>query len=95
MKALIHESFPSHDIFGEEGGMEPGRHPEETTSPKYLWVIDPIDGTKSFITGVTPLSTKCSQGCKVCIAQPCICSVTINRAGTGPASHLCLDPSHV
>ena len=53
MKALIHDSFPSHDIFGEETGMEPGKHPEENTDPKYLWVIDPIDGTKSFITGVT------------------------------------------
>ncbi|CAL5229561.1 g12913 [Coccomyxa viridis] len=51
MKALIHESFPSHDIFGEESGMEPGKQPEDNTDPKYLWVIDPIDGTKSFITG--------------------------------------------
>ena len=51
MKALIHESFPAHDIFGEESGMEPGKQPEESSSPKFLWVIDPIDGTKSFITG--------------------------------------------
>lgn len=56
MKALIHDSFPSHDIFGEETGMEPGKQPEENTDPKYLWVIDPIDGTKCFITGVTALN---------------------------------------
>ena len=53
MKAIIHENFPGHDIFGEEGGIEPGRQPGESDDPKYLWVIDPIDGTKSFITGKT------------------------------------------
>ena len=53
MKALIHDSFPSHDVFGEEGGLERGQQPEDSADPKYLWVIDPIDGTKSFITGVT------------------------------------------
>ena len=59
MKALILESFPSHDSFGEESGMEPGKQPEGNTDPKYLWVIDPIDGTKSFITGV-PAPMNCT-----------------------------------
>jgi len=40
----ILERFPSHGIFGEEYGRQDG------TSP-YTWIIDPIDGTKSFITG--------------------------------------------
>jgi myo-inositol-1(or 4)-monophosphatase len=38
---------PDHGIFGEEYGRE------HSASP-YTWVIDPIDGTKAFITG-TPL----------------------------------------
>ena len=62
MKALIHESFPAHDMFGEESGMEPGKQPEDNTDPKYLWVIDPIDGTKSFITGVAAPTEDCQAG---------------------------------
>ncbi len=35
-------------MFGEEEGMARGSG--EALSP-WLWVLDPIDGTKSFITG--------------------------------------------
>lgn len=46
LRSLIHERFPEHSIFGEEYGMEVG-----TTSDRdYLWILDPIDGTLSFIT---------------------------------------------
>jgi len=44
MRRLIKSSFPEHGIFGEEAGIEFG-------SSKYMWVLDPVDGTKSFITG--------------------------------------------
>ena len=44
MRALITEKFPDHGIFGEE-------HGQERIDEKYVWVLDPIDGTKSFITG--------------------------------------------
>ncbi len=37
---------PDHSIFGEEQGYLAGNG-----SSEWLWVIDPIDGTKSFITG--------------------------------------------
>jgi inositol-phosphate phosphatase/L-galactose 1-phosphate phosphatase/histidinol-phosphatase len=40
----IARHFPTHSIFGEEQGYS------DNDSP-YIWVIDPIDGTKSFITG--------------------------------------------
>ncbi|XP_020269573.1 bifunctional phosphatase IMPL2, chloroplastic-like [Asparagus officinalis] len=46
MVSIILEKFPSHAIFGEENGW---RCKEE--SADYVWVLDPIDGTKSFITG--------------------------------------------
>lgn len=45
MRRLINEHFPSHGIVGEEYGAE-------RADAEYVWVLDPIDGTKSFISGV-------------------------------------------
>jgi myo-inositol-1(or 4)-monophosphatase len=45
MRTLIKRSFPEHGIVGEEYG-------DENTKAEYVWVLDPIDGTKSFITGM-------------------------------------------
>ena len=53
MRQRIAERFPDHGIFGEEEGM---KQPQETDA-QYLWVLDPIDGTKSFITGISFSST--------------------------------------
>jgi myo-inositol-1(or 4)-monophosphatase len=44
MRAVLSERFPRHGILGEEFGTE---RPE---SP-LRWVLDPIDGTRAFITG--------------------------------------------
>lgn len=49
LRERISAQFPDDAILGEEFGEKAG------TSP-YRWVLDPIDGTKSFITGV-PLYT--------------------------------------
>ncbi|KAE8008549.1 hypothetical protein FH972_005049 [Carpinus fangiana] len=46
MVSIIVENFPSHAIYGEENGW---RCKEKFAD--YVWVLDPIDGTKSFITG--------------------------------------------
>ncbi|KAJ4827487.1 Bifunctional phosphatase IMPL2, chloroplastic [Turnera subulata] len=46
MVSLILEYFPSHAIYGEENGW---RCKEKSSD--FVWVLDPIDGTKSFITG--------------------------------------------
>ncbi|CAN6544018.1 unnamed protein product [Malus baccata var. baccata] len=46
MVSIILENLPSHAIFGEENGW---RCKEKFAD--YVWVLDPIDGTKSFITG--------------------------------------------
>ena len=51
MRAVITSRFPSHAIFGEEQGYSPGVASNNNTNAEYMWVIDPIDGTKSFITG--------------------------------------------
>jgi len=44
MRALIAQAFPDHGILGEE-------HGAERLDAEYVWVLDPIDGTKSFVTG--------------------------------------------
>jgi myo-inositol-1(or 4)-monophosphatase len=42
---LIKRTFPAHGIIGEEYG-------NERPDAEYIWVLDPIDGTKSFISGM-------------------------------------------
>ncbi|MDC6641787.1 inositol monophosphatase, partial [Leclercia adecarboxylata] len=50
MRRLIGESFPGHGIVGEEYGVE-------RADAEFVWVLDPIDGTKSFICGVPLFGT--------------------------------------
>ncbi len=45
MRAMIAKRFPEHGIVGEEFG-------NEREEAEWVWVLDPIDGTKAFITGV-------------------------------------------
>jgi histidinol phosphatase-like enzyme (inositol monophosphatase family) len=44
MRALIHRERPDDGVLGEERGLEAGRN-------GFRWVLDPIDGTRAFITG--------------------------------------------
>ncbi len=49
LRAGLSEIFPDHAIFGEEFGLtEPDG---DDGTPRYRWTIDPIDGTRAFITG--------------------------------------------
>merc|ERR1712072_1043710 len=51
MRKVIETAFPEHTIYGEEFGAHlPGRE-SGTEEANLVWVLDPIDGTKSFITG--------------------------------------------
>jgi inositol-phosphate phosphatase / L-galactose 1-phosphate phosphatase / histidinol-phosphatase len=50
MRRLIEIAFPQHGIFGEEFG-------KQNADADYVWVLDPIDGTKSFISGVPLFGT--------------------------------------
>lgn len=45
IRALITERFPEHGILGEE-------HGNQGLDREYVWVIDPIDGTRAFISGL-------------------------------------------
>ncbi len=50
MRTLIRETFPQHGIIGEEFS-------DEDADAAYVWVLDPIDGTKSFISGMPAWGT--------------------------------------
>src|SRR5258708_7058826 len=50
MRALIEARFPAHGILGEEYGTVRG-------GADWIWVLDPVDGTKSFISGVPLFGT--------------------------------------
>lgn len=50
MRAMIEASFPDHGILGEEYGAKPARSP-------YTWVLDPVDGTRSFVCGLMTWTT--------------------------------------
>ncbi len=50
MRALINNTFPAHGIIGEE-------FPPERPDAEYVWILDPIDGTKSFICGMPAWGT--------------------------------------
>jgi histidinol phosphatase-like enzyme (inositol monophosphatase family) len=45
IRALISAEYPDHGILGEE-------HGSENISSRLVWVIDPIDGTRAFISGL-------------------------------------------
>ena len=50
MRALIKRTFPEHGVVGEEFGAD-------RPDAEYVWVLDPIDGTKSFICGLPAWGT--------------------------------------
>jgi histidinol phosphatase-like enzyme (inositol monophosphatase family) len=49
LRNLLRERFPEHAILGEEYGSSAGAKPGDA---EYTWVIDPIDGTQSFVCGL-------------------------------------------
>lgn len=50
MRALVEQEFPAHGIVGEE-------HGTTNREAEWVWVFDPIDGTKAFITGKPSFGT--------------------------------------
>jgi len=49
IRALISERYPDHGVIGEEYG-------EDRPDAEWVWVLDPVDGTRAFIAGL-PLWT--------------------------------------
>ncbi|MEM7168711.1 MAG: histidinol-phosphatase [Pseudomonadota bacterium] len=44
MRRLIEQRYPEHGVIGEEAG-------RQGEASRYVWVLDPIDGTRRFISG--------------------------------------------
>ncbi|PVH28840.1 inositol monophosphatase family protein [Pararhodobacter oceanensis] len=44
LREMIATRYPDHGVIGEE-------HPDSAAEAEHVWVIDPIDGTRSFIAG--------------------------------------------
>ena len=44
IRTLIAERFPDHGVIGEEYGAD-------RPDAEWVWVVDPIDGTRAFVTG--------------------------------------------
>jgi len=45
MRAAIEKNYPAHGVLGEEHGAKAG-------TENLTWVLDPIDGTRAFISGI-------------------------------------------
>jgi histidinol phosphatase-like enzyme (inositol monophosphatase family) len=89
IRAQIAEHYPDHGVIGEEYG-------EDRPDAEFVWVLDPIDGTRAFISGLPVWTTLIAlriQGEPVLgsIGQPFLGEVFIGRPGgarliTGGAS---------
>ncbi len=58
LRELIRARFPEHGIIGEE-------FPPEDPDAEFVWIMDPIDGTKPFVAGIpvfTTLIALCLRG---------------------------------
>lgn len=61
MREMIRARFPGHGILGEEFG-------PEREDAEYVWILDPVDGTKSFVAGTPQFGTMiclCRRGIPV------------------------------
>jgi histidinol phosphatase-like enzyme (inositol monophosphatase family) len=50
IRALIAERYPHHGVIGEEYG-------EDRPDAEWVWVLDPVDGTRAFIAGLPVWTT--------------------------------------
>ena len=80
LRQLIAKKFPAHGLIGEELGAE-------NPDAEFVWVLDPIDGTKSFISGVPLFGTLIAllhQGQPVlgCIHQPILRQLMLGDGNT-------------
>ena len=51
MRGLIEDAYPDHGIIGEE-------FPDARPDAEFVWVLDPSDGTKAFVTGKPLFGTR-------------------------------------
>jgi len=51
IRGMLLAAFPQHGFFGEESGTT-------RSDAEFMWLVDPIDGTKSFVAGYGMFSTQ-------------------------------------
>ena len=79
IRALIAERYPDHGVIGEEYG-------EDRPDAEFVWVLDPVDGTRAFIAGLPLWTTLIGLPWKRrpvlgSIGQPFLGEVFIGHAG--------------
>jgi len=79
IRALISQHYPDHGVIGEEYG-------EDRADAEFVWVLDPIDGTRAFIAGLPVWTTLIGlryRGEPVLgsIGQPHIGEIFVGHAG--------------
>ena len=79
IRQLVAERFPGHGVIGEEYG-------EDRPDAEFVWVIDPVDGTRAFVAGLpvwTTLIALRHEGRPVLgsIGQPYIGELFLGHAG--------------
>jgi histidinol phosphatase-like enzyme (inositol monophosphatase family) len=84
MRRLIKARYPDHGVVGEEYG-------EDRPDAEYVWVLDPVDGTRAFVAGLplwTTLIGLTHQGRPVvgAVAQPYLDEVFLG----GPSGARCV-----
>ena len=90
MRSRIRSRFPAHGVIGEELGAE-------RADAEFVWVLDPIDGTKSFASAVPLFGTLIAllhEGQPVlgCIHQPVLRQLLV---GDGASASLNGSPARV
>lgn len=78
IRRLIGERYPEHGVIGEEYG-------EDRPEAEFVWVLDPVDGTRAFVAGLPVWTTLIGlrfQGRPVLgsIGQPYLGEVFVGRA---------------
>jgi histidinol phosphatase-like enzyme (inositol monophosphatase family) len=79
IRALISQHYPDHGVIGEEYG-------EDRPDAEFVWVLDPVDGTRAFIAGLPVWTTLIGlrhNGSPVLgsIGQPFLDEIYIGHAG--------------
>jgi histidinol phosphatase-like enzyme (inositol monophosphatase family) len=79
IRKLIADRYPEHGVIGEEYG-------EDRPDAEFVWVLDPIDGTRAFIAGLPVWTTLIGlrhEGAPVLgsIGQPYVGELYIGHAG--------------
>ena len=78
LAGAISEQYPNHGIVGEEDEDEEG---EVAAAPDFVWVLDPLDGTKNFLNGL-PIYA-CSIGV-LHRGEPVVGAIYVPWPGEGP-----------